>query len=210
MTQNRSPAVMAQRIEPNDSLDDFPTMPWGTRALMEHVVIPNCGKRQRQTAWEPSANRGYMVRPLQEYFEAVYASDVHDYGAGYPVVDFLWPGSFPNERFAAPDWIIANPPFRLAEEFIARAHAIAKVGVAMLVRISFLETVGRYERVFSRNPPSIIAQYAERLPMVKGRIRRDASTATAYCWLVWIDGLGPQPFQWIPPCRAKLERDSDY
>jgi hypothetical protein len=33
VTQNRSSAVMQQRSEPHDSLDDFPTPPWATRAL---------------------------------------------------------------------------------------------------------------------------------------------------------------------------------
>lgn len=36
--QNTSHAVMAQRIEAKDSLDDFPTPPWATRALIEHVI----------------------------------------------------------------------------------------------------------------------------------------------------------------------------
>ena len=36
--QNTSYAVMAQRIEAQDSLDDFPTPPWATRALIEHVL----------------------------------------------------------------------------------------------------------------------------------------------------------------------------
>jgi len=36
--QNTSHAVMAQRFEAKDSLDDFPTPPWATRALLEHVI----------------------------------------------------------------------------------------------------------------------------------------------------------------------------
>ena len=36
--QNTSHAVMAQRSEAKDSLDDFPTPPWATRALFEHIV----------------------------------------------------------------------------------------------------------------------------------------------------------------------------
>jgi hypothetical protein len=35
--QNTSYAVMAQRIEAQDSLDDFPTPPWA-RALKEHIL----------------------------------------------------------------------------------------------------------------------------------------------------------------------------
>ena len=38
MVQNTSHAVMAQRIEAADSPDDFPTPPWATRALIEHVL----------------------------------------------------------------------------------------------------------------------------------------------------------------------------
>ena len=80
----------------------------------------------------------------------------------------------------------------------------------MLVRTSFLEGMGRYDRLYSVTPPTLVNQFVERLPMVKGRIDRKASTATSYCWLVWVRDAAPKPFQWIPPCRAKLERDSDY
>ena len=36
-----SHAVVARRHEPLTSLDDFPTPPWATRALMEHVIKPS-------------------------------------------------------------------------------------------------------------------------------------------------------------------------
>jgi hypothetical protein len=208
--QNTSHAVMAQRSEPNDSLDDFPTMPWGTRALCEHVLGRSASF---DSVWEPACNRGYMTRPLAEYFKVVHASDVHDYGSSHWLADFLFPTSFPNGRFDAPEWIITNPPFRLAEQFIERACSIATVGVAMLVRSVFIESVGRYERLFRERPPTIAAQFVERLPMVKGRMDRTASTATAYCWLVWKIRKSVQDstrLVWIPPCRAKLERDEDY
>lgn len=207
MGQNRSNAVMATRIEPNDSLDDFPTQPWGTRALVENIIKPQ--GLPTGTAWEPTCNRGYMARPLAEYFGSVWATDVFDYGweGQREVCDFLFHGTGPVEQ---PDWVITNPPFRLAEEFITRARMVANVGCAMLVRTSFLESVGRYERLFSLTPPTVVCQFVERLPMVKGRVDRKASTATSYAWLVWVRDRAPEPFQWIPPCRAKLERDSDY
>lgn len=207
--QNTSHAVMAQRHEADDSLDDFPTQPWGTRALVEFILKPNERFSPDLTCWEPACNRGYMARPLREYFHRVWATDIFDYGFAqqHATEDFLFPSTAAPEPM---DWIITNPPFRLAEEFISKARAITTVGCAMLVRTSFLESVGRYERLFSRTPPTIVAQFVERLPMVKGRVDRKASTATSYAWLVWINGRKPQPFQWIPPCRAKLERDTDY
>jgi hypothetical protein len=88
MTQNTSHAVMTQRSEPHDSLDDFPTPPWAVRAFLEWL-----DPRPTAICWEPAANRGYMVKALRERFAAVYASDVHDYCVGFHVHDFLMPGA---------------------------------------------------------------------------------------------------------------------
>jgi hypothetical protein len=216
MAQNTSHAVMAQRAEPNDSLDDFPTQPWATRALIEHVVAPaGTAESLRQlTAWEPACNRGHMAGPLREYFGTVHATDIHDYGwdGQDHDADFLFPGSEPREIAEhGVGWVITNPPFRLAEQFIERSFQFKNwLGTAMIVRTSFLESVGRYERLFTKNPPSIIAQFSERVPMVKGRLTATGSTATSYCWLVWVDGEKGTRFAWIPPCRKKLERAEDY
>ncbi len=203
ITQNTSHAVMAQRIEPHNSLDDFPTPPWATRALIEHV-LGDLDQRKRESVLEPCANRGFMVRPLQEYFGSVDGSDCYDYGAGYHVDDFLFG---PKNKV---DWVIANPPFKLAEEFILKGMKTATQGVCVLVRSTFTESVGRYERLFKNRPPTIVAQFVERVPMVKGRCDPKASTATAYMWLVWQFGRQSQPFKWIPPCRKQLEHVDDY
>ena len=90
MSQNRSTAVMQRRSEPHDSLDDFPTPPWATRALCEFLLLTASDPElllSELTCREPAANRGHMVRPLREFFDEVRGSDVHDYGAGFPVND---------------------------------------------------------------------------------------------------------------------------
>jgi len=205
MGQNTSHAVMAQRVEGKDSLDDFPTPPWATRALIEHVIGPDNVKDL--TCWEPACGRGYMAEPLREYFRAVEATDIHDYGYA-PVRNFL-KGPIATQSV---DWVITNPPFKDAEEFVHRARATARCGVAMLTRTVFIESVGRYERLFSVTPPSVVAQFTERVPMVRGRIDKKASTATGYCWIVWnkADDGQPPRIAWIPPCRKALERENDY
>jgi hypothetical protein len=104
-----------------------------------------------------------------------------------------------------------NPPFRLAEEFIVKGLDVARRGVAVLVRTVFLESVGRYERIFSSTPPSKVAQFVERVPMVKGRLDKKASTATGYAWVVWEKGCNRgSELLWVPPCRKSLEHLSDY
>jgi hypothetical protein len=209
MAQNKSHAVMAQRSLLNDDLDYYPTPPWATRALIEHVL--NKDWLKGLSCLEPACGEGHMVRALQEYFGTVIASDIHDYGRAYHVKDFL------ADNFPAFDWVITNPPFNCAELFIKAATAIARDGVAMLVRTSFLESTGRYARLFSQSPPSDIAIFSERVPMVKERLDRAASSATSYAWLVWrrsgspsLDVCHAPHFSWIPPCRKQLEKDEDY
>jgi hypothetical protein len=203
--QNTSHAVMAQRSELKNSLDDFPTPPWATRALMEHVVTSKEALGS-MTCLEPACGRGHMSVTLAEYFGEVVSSDIFDYGFGR-VGDFS--KSTHSERSF--DWVITNPPFRLGEVFIHRAMKIARCGVAMLTRTVFVESVGRYERIFKSNPPSRFAQFTERVPMVKGRIDKKASTATGYAWLVWeTDRSDGSKLIWVPPCRKALERDGDY
>jgi hypothetical protein len=148
-----------------------------------------------------------MVRPLAEAFGAVLASDVHDYGFGYPVRDYLFG---PISDFDPTHWTITNPPFRLAEQFIERALELSKVGCAMLVRSAFLEGVGRFERLFGKRPPTTILQFSERVVMHKGRLAPEGSTATAYCWVVWEHECTDTNFDWIAPCRKRLERAADY
>ena len=174
--QNTSHAVMAQRTEGKQSLDDFPTPLWATSALIEEVWAGQSSARRVS----PACGRGHMAVALGEYFGEVTASDIFEYGFG-SVADFQKAkhaeGSF--------DWVITNPPFRLAEDFITRSLSIARVGVAMLVRTVFIESVGRYERLFKPIPPAKVAQFTERVPMVKGRMDKKASTATGYAWVVW-------------------------
>jgi predicted RNA methylase len=205
MSQNTSHAVMAHRKEASDSLDFFPTPPWATRALCEFLKERH--EVSDQLVWEPACGGGHMARTLAEYFHSVAAGDVHDYGQAV-IEDFLWP----SEKRA--DWIITNPPFRLGREFVLTALERARVGVAMLVRLQFLEGGERYHDLFAKagREPAYILPFAERVPMVKGRVDALASTATAYCWIVWHVGEGGETnMHWIPPgTRKRLERDGDY
>ena len=123
------------------------------------------------------------------------------------VRDFL---TYPYEERSW-DWVITNPPFNLGEEFVLKSLKIARKGVAMLARTMFLESVGRYEAIYRDMPPTKFAQFIERVPMVKGRLDKKASTATAYAWFVWEKESGAMPrLMWVPPCRKSLERDGDY
>lgn len=235
MAQNKSSAVMQQRAEPDDSLDDFPTVPHAGRALIEHVLAPaGLAITDTTTCWEPACNRGFLVRGLASYFKPanIYCTDIFDYGwrGMERQEDFLFHGAKAPRSI---DWVISNPPFKLAQQFIEKGLRVARCGVAMLVRTSFVEGQERYSELFLPNPPTVIAQFVERVPLFKGKVRdpnekywdpegknpktgkntgcwKKPSTATSYCWIVWVRNMMPQPFVWIPPCRRQLERFGDY
>lgn len=204
--QNTSHAVMSQRVEAKDSPDDFPTPPWATRAFLEHI-IDDKESFAEQSCLEPACGAGHMAKVLSEYFSDVECSDAFDYSYG-TVRDFI---THPYKS-ATFDWVITNPPFRLAEEFLTLSLDVARIGVAILARTVFLESVGRYNAIFQTTPPTIFAQFVERVPMVRGRLDDKATTATGYAWFVWDKRkrLAKPRLTWVPPCRRELERRGDY
>ena len=221
MAQNTSSAVMQQRHEAHDSLEDFPTPPWATRALCEWIWR-EMSPGPLSSALDPAANRGHMTGPLAEYFGEVRGADIHDYGAGFERRDYLF-GPPP----APVDWMITNPPFKLAEEFITQALSHANC-VAVFVRSAFMEAQGRYKRLFADNPPSMILQFTERVTIWKGvlldpdvKVWRYCkitglwkgdypSSATAYSWVIWAGRCDDTRFRFIGPCRKRLTRPGDY
>ena len=197
---------MSQRSEAANSLDNFPTPPWATRALLEMVI--NDQLIDKRKCLEPACGAGHMSRVLEDYFHSVISSDIYNYGFGN-VVDFC-SGHYDTDSF---DWVITNPPFKSAEKFVFEGLRVARVGVALLTRTVFIESAGRYQRLFKDTPPSILAQFSERVPMVKGRLDKGATTATGYAWLVWLKekkkNRAPE-LKWIKPCRKGLEKPGDY
>jgi hypothetical protein len=204
---NGAQSIAPGRKEPSVSLDYSPTPPWATRALLERV-FPAMGlsTARLQTVLEPACGEGHMAEVLCEYFRHVDARDIHGYGYSDKIGDFLTDGY---ETDA--DWIITNPPFKdKAEQFALKAIELAKFGVAIFARLQWLETIGRYERLFRDNPPAQLAFFAERVNLCMGRWEPNGGTATAYMWIVWVKGRDPLPPFWIPPgCKESLTRVDD-
>jgi hypothetical protein len=196
----------ASRVQGAADLDYSPTPPWATRALFEHV-LPHLGVMPIDRVWEPACGEGHIAEVCAEYCRHVAASDIHAHGYSDDIFDFLAGPCDPNDA----DWIITNPPFEdRVLKFMLRALALARVGVAMFVQLRYLEGVERYNQLFSANPPTLIAPFVERVPLVMGRYDPDASTTTAFMWLVWVKGHAPQAPFWIPPGQRKaLTRDGD-
>jgi hypothetical protein len=216
-----NPAVFNSRVSGTtaEDLDDFPTPPWATRALMAALDRWPHFMPSELVALEPACGRGHMQRTLAEYFRHAAGFDICDYGQGYDVRDFL---SCVPLRY---DWGITNPPFKLASAFIARMLQEARVGVAIFVRTNFLEGQGRYNELYSLHKPTLILQFTERVVLHEHELRdpdqlyqlpdgtwKKPSTATSYCWIVWLVKNKPRQsnFDWIAPCRLSLTKPFDY
>ena len=216
---NGARAVMAGRQQPGGDLDFAPTGPWITRALIEKALpqIPDIDFALReQRCWEPACGEGHMAEVLREYFKEVVATDIHDYGYCDEVSNFLDDGRDAlAHQVDTADWIITNSPYEdKVEAFFHKAWSLAKVGVALLTQLRWLEGTGRYERVFSKYPPTLHATFAERAPLHMGRWDPDGDTLTAYSWIVWVKGRIPKgplfSAMLIPPGqRQALEHDDD-
>ena len=201
------------RFEAADSTDFFPTPPWGTRALIKHVLMPLPLFNPNCTVWEPACGALDMVHPLEEYYKYVRATDIDPRGDARGNIgdafDFL---SFPANEVVACDWIITNPPFNMFMDFFHVGLSRARDGVALLAPLTVLEGLARYENIYKPHAGRFcVAPFVERLPIVKNEVRRDATTARAYAWLVVAKQQSGLPsLLHIPPCRKQLERDSDY
>jgi hypothetical protein len=170
-------------------LNFFPTPPWAARAGGELIRKLDPAAR---TIWEPACGELHMAGPLAETFD-VRVSDIHPYG-GNMLIDFAggWvepegsSGRMDPARaywHSPVDWVVSNPPFAKAEAFVQQGLKVATRGVAMLCRLAFVESVGRYPLM---QRMAVMAPFSERVPMQLGSWDPDLSTATAYAWFIWM------------------------
>lgn len=208
---------MQRRREATDSLDDFPTPPFATRAFLAEILAKRGVDMKRKRVWEPACNRGYMARPLAEQFGSVLTSDIADYGwTGQQAIGDFLGGRLSDMsgngiEVGSVDWIITNPPFARANEFVLRALDLAAEGVAVICRCAFLEGDDRYRSLFSKRIPWLVAQHVERVPMTRGKFDPSDVSATAYSWFVWRRDWSERHYlgTWIEKCRDRYERPDD-
>jgi len=156
--------------------DLYETPEVATLALLRVEPLPH-------RLWEPAAGRGAMVRVLRAAGHQVLASDLNDYGepTHFSGRDFLM-------ELKAPEGcqgIVTNPPFKLAEEFVAHALELAPL-VIMLLRLAFLESARRTPILEGRGLARVHV-FRKRLPMMHRDqwAGRKANSGMAFGWFVW-------------------------
>jgi hypothetical protein len=170
--------------------DFYPTPEWATQGLLANEVFTG-------QIWECACGDGAMAEVLRRTGYLVLASDLHHRGYGYGGIDFL------TYQLRSAN-IVTNPPYYLANQFVAKALECADYKVAMLLRLAFLEGVARYHSLFAVNPPSRVWVFSERVTMYPRNAVVAGSSTTAYAWFVWEKGCGSGPtIGWVRPGSRK-------
>ena len=138
---------------------------------------------------EPACGGGAITKVLKEYWndDLITAYDKE--------TNFLW--DYNNYNY-----IITNPPYSLAFEFIQRAKQLAKLKFALLLPLYYLHGKKRYDEIFSDRSYGLEKIYVfTRSPMLGETLREDGKHNTGmmpYSWYVWTNGYSGQPIlDWI-------------
>ena len=179
--------VIAPDVE-NREIDDFyPTPPRGTQALLSVEKFEG-------NIWEPACGDGAMSRELERAGYAVVSTDLIDRGYGVANRDFLL------DFQTTADNVVTNPPFKLANEFVAHALGRSRRKVAMLCRLAWLEGKER-GAMFQRTPLARVWVFSSRLAMLRGGAKKMAGGGgmIAFAWYVFEHGhQGPPTLGWLP------------
>jgi hypothetical protein len=133
--------------------------------------------------WEPAAGRGAIANVLRAAGHDVIATDLIDYGVPGQAGgrDFLLVFEPPPDC----DTVVTNPPFKIADHFVAHALNLC-LRVVMLLRLAFLESERRRSILEGRGLTRVHV-FRKRLPMMHraGWEGRKANSGQGFAWFVW-------------------------
>jgi hypothetical protein len=140
---------------------------------------------------EPCAGDGAIARPLVEWGYEVITNDLNPAMPSvmhYDATDAFW-----WQRGGGVPWVVSNPPFSLASRIVPLAFEAATEGVAMLLRLSWLEPCADRARFLVDHPPTDLIV----LPRISftGNGKTDNVTCA---WMVWSKAPRQQTITVIP------------
>lgn len=127
---------------------------------------------------EPTSGDGAIARPLIDHGCEVITNDLN------PAMPALMHGDATDPAWWTKGngipWVVGNPPFNRAAEIVKLAHEHAHIGVAMLLRLSFLEPCDNRAEFLAEHPPNCLIV----LPRIS--FTGDGKTDSVTCaWMVW-------------------------
>ena len=167
----------------NDGIDFYQTPTWVTRALLE---------REKFTGLiiEPCNGDGAISDILEEYItgcdSVIARSDIRE------DINIM---SYARDCC---DHVITNPPYNNAQIVIEQSLKMARGKVAMLLKLSFLESQRRYD-FFKNTPLKTVYVFCRRVNMYPANMEKPKNGGTiAYAWYIWERGYKDKPqTEWI-------------
>lgn len=168
-------SILTNRSAVDQNKTDFyATPPDVTAALLDFLesknfIAPGC------MIWEPACGSEEMTRVMLDRGYAVMGTDLHPQIIGQPSIDFLTAETPCN-------WIITNPPFSLAEDFIRHALELGKP-CAFLLKSQFWHAQKRIQ-LFREYPPAYVLPLTWRPDFLQGA--KGGSPTMDCLWTVWL------------------------
>jgi len=151
-----------------------------------------------KTILEPCAGEGHIAEVLKEYGYKVISCDLVQ--RDYPL-DKVWDFLELPENEQNSYTIVTNPPFKYSLEFVEKAIKISKPGIDiwMFLKLQFLETKARREKIFNNNWLREVDVYTSRVRCSKnGDFEKDKGSAVCYCMFRFNNGETGEPIiKWI-------------
>lgn len=161
--------------------DFYPTPSWATEVLLKRIPLLD-----GHTVIEPCAGKHDITKRLSSKF--IFTCDIDPKMEVNLVTDMStaegWEQAMTQTRQRwgreYVDWTITNPPFNCAIDFAKHGFANSKIGMALLLRLTFLEPVNKREQWLKSHPPDQLIV----LPRISftGDGKHDSVTCA---WMVW-------------------------
>lgn len=181
--------------------DFYATPPESTKSLIKNYDFDSV-----KSFYDPCCGQGHIIKVIEKYYPNAdfYASDIVNRGFGISGIDFL---KFPPDRLPIPDngvdWVITNPPYSHALDFIEKSLVITNKGVAMFLKIQFLESKSR-KSFFKRSPLKYVYVFSERQNPYRNGLPYNPKTGKkwqstiCFAWFIWEHGYDGEPvIRWI-------------
>jgi hypothetical protein len=145
---------------------------------------------------EPCCGNGAIIKVLQNSYNNIMYYDIRKTNICSKPKDFL------NESNMY-DWIITNPPFFLAFEFIKKCKEVSRKGFCLLLPLNYLHGKKRFNELYNVNDNYKLKNLYifTRYPMLGDEINSEGkykSGMLVYAWYVWVNKYDGDPkVKWI-------------
>lgn len=156
--------------------DWYPTPEWATEELLKHVPLSG-------VLFECCVGDGVMARVLERRGK-VFTNDIDPARDSWFQLDAAACDSWAKHFVQiGADWVVTNPPFNVAPQIVPLAYEYARTGIAMLLRLSYLEPTEDRGAWLNAYPPTKLIV----LPRISftGNGKTDNVTVA---WMVWDKG----------------------